>query len=350
MLISGIYSLGDEIKKTESGLSTGAVDIEIKEYNKNNQPFNGDGRNVMPGDEIILIPRINNLGLDCYLRVKIEYTINNEIFSVSDYIEGNYSSWTKKGDYYYLDQILSKKDSIDIFDKITIPNLSDEYYDKKVKINIIAEAVQAKNFDGNWKDVVIQSSVVRAYDIDYEGESSIIYEDSTNHHISLDDKFFDKLGNMLPGDKQSETFSILNSSDSKNGYYLSIDYNNLSSEEQALLRRATLLIKKQDGQILATSNLADKHVYILGIYSSGEGDIFTVEISLPKDIDNNFSKSFAKITWIFSSDVKERREKINPQTWDFSFDVSITAFLISTIGFIVVLFLGKKETDSIEKK
>ena len=42
MFISGIYSLNDEINKTESGLSTSAVDIEIKEYNQNNEPFDED--------------------------------------------------------------------------------------------------------------------------------------------------------------------------------------------------------------------------------------------------------------------------------------------------------------------
>ena len=68
---------------TESGLSTSAVDLEIKEFNQYNQPFDQDGTMVMPGEEIILIPRINNLGIDCNLRVKIDYTINNETFLVS---------------------------------------------------------------------------------------------------------------------------------------------------------------------------------------------------------------------------------------------------------------------------
>ena len=67
MCISGIYSLADEMNQTESGLSTSAVDNEIREYNQNNEPFLEDGKIVMPGDEIILIPRINNLGIECYL-------------------------------------------------------------------------------------------------------------------------------------------------------------------------------------------------------------------------------------------------------------------------------------------
>lgn len=351
MCVSGIYSIGTEIKIAESGMSTSAVDIEIKEYAENNKPFNGKGWNVMPGDEIILIPRINNLGTDCYVRVKIEYTINNEVFKEKDYIEGNYSSWTKKGDYYYYKSVLSKKDSIDIFNKVTVPNLSDEYYGKKLIVNITADAVQAKHFDGNWDDVEILSSIDRSYDIDYEGDSSVIYEDSSNRHIKLNEDFFGKLGNLHPGDKKSDNFSILNSSNSKIEYYLSIGYDSLSNEEKELLQKIKLLITKQDGQILVDSNLLDKSVYTLGIYSSGEGDIYTIELSLPKDIDNKYSKLFTKIKWIFScEEIEKGGDIINPQTWDINFDLSITAFLISTIGFIVVLFLGKKETDSIEKK
>ena len=203
MSVSGIYSLNREINVTETGISTGAVDIEIKEYN-NTQPFDEDGKSVMPGDEIVLIPRVNNLGVDCYLRAKIEYVIDGNEFPEIDYIDGTYSSWTKKGDYYYYDSVFSKKSHLDLFNKVTIPNLSSEYYGKTVVVHIIVEAVQARNFNGNWDSVDIRKSIDRAYDVDYEGESTIIYEDNTDQHITFDDSFFNKLGNMLPGDSVSE--------------------------------------------------------------------------------------------------------------------------------------------------
>ena len=62
--VIGYLMYGEELNDTTSGLSTGAVDIEIVEYNQDNQPFDQDGTMVMPGDEIILIPRVNNLGID----------------------------------------------------------------------------------------------------------------------------------------------------------------------------------------------------------------------------------------------------------------------------------------------
>ena len=348
MFVSGIYSINDEINRAESGLSTGAVDIEIKEYNQNNEPFDKDGTAVMPGDEIILIPRVNNLGIECYLRAKIEYTIDNDVFSVTDYIKGNYSSWTKSGDYYYYSSIFPKKGSVDLFNKVTIPNLSSKYNGKLVVVHIVVEAIQARNFDGNWNNVTIKKSIDRAYDIDYDGDSTIIYEDSTNHHITIDSGFFDKLGNMIPGDSIKETFKLLNSSDLESEYYLSIDYNNLTNDELKLLQKMKLVVKKQSGETIVDSNLSDKSKHSLGIYQKDEGNTFIVEVSLPNDIDNDFSKLFAKITWRFSHDAYSQSDEPVPITGD-KIDVSITVFLISSIGFLVVLILWKRETDNIEK-
>ena len=350
MCISGIYSLTDEMNKTESGLSTSAVDIEIKEYNQNNEPFQDDGKVVMPGDEIILIPRVNNLGIECYLRAKITYTIRDESFNVEDYINGNYSSWTKSGEYYYYDGVFDKETSVDLFNKVTIPNLSNDYYGSIIVVHIVVEAIQAKNFDGNWEGIEIKESVDRTYDIDYDGESSIIYEDNVHRHITLDDHFFDNLGNLLPGDSISEEITILNSTYDKNEYFVAIDYDNLSDEEKALLRSIKLKIRNSNGEELVSSNLEDKTRHSLGIYRKGGGDRLTIELSLPTDIDNDYSKLFTKIMWRFSYDVISHGNlPPNPNTWDLKFDLSIALFIASAIGFLVVLFAWKINNDDIEK-
>ena len=350
MFISGIYALNKEINTTESGISTGTVDIEIKEYNNNAQPFDLDGTVVMPGDEIVLIPRVNNLGLDCYIRTKIEYFINNEDFSVADYIEGNYSSWTKKGDYYYYDSIFFEKSSIDLFNKVTIPNLSSEYNDKKIIVSILVEAVQAKNFDGNWDNVDIRRSINRSYDIYYEGESSVIYEDGSSRHITFDDAFLNKLGNILPGDSISEDIALLNIEDSENEYYLSIDYDNLTNDEISLLQKIKLTIKKQNGEVLVNSNLANENKYTLGKYKKSEGDTFKIEVSLPSDANNDYSKLYTKIKWKFSYKSSDGEISPNPKTGDFEIDIYIIVFILSAIGLIIDMFLWKRENKIIEKK
>lgn len=354
MFISGIYSLNVELNDTVSTLSTGAVDIEIKEYDNNDGPFLEDGKSVMPGDEILLVPKVHNLGIECYLRAKISYTIDNEVFNEQDYITGNYSSWTKEGEYYYYDSSLEKDGLVELFNKVIIPNsLTQEYFGEKVIIHIVVDAIQEKNFDGNWNEVTIKQSVDRTYNIDYGGESSVIYENDVNDHIKIRDGFFNNLGNMLPGDNISEAIDILNSGNDKHEYYLAIDYNDLSDEELELLKRIKLIIRNSKGNIIIDSNLYDKNNHSLGVYQSGKGDKLKIELILPKEIDNDFSKLLTSIIWKFTIDnIKDNNYNhglINPNTWDLKFDLSITIFIISSLGLLIVLIMEKYSTDNIEK-
>ena len=351
MNISGIYSLTSEIYDAESKLSTGGVDIALTEYDKNNEIFSDNGMMVSPGEEIVLIPRISNLGIDCYLRAKITYTIDNESFNISDYIKGEYSNWTKKDDYYYLDFILKKGQTIDLFNKVKIPTFTSNPEGKVIDIHILVEVVQSKNFDGNWDNVEIKESIDRNYDMDYTGSSSVIFEEDAGKYISLDNHFFDNLDNMLPGDIASEDINIINSSYDKIEYFLSIDYENLDNLQKKLLGNINLNIKNSKGEILVSSNLADKRKLSLGTFSHNEKDKITIELSLPKNIDNEYSKILTKILWRFSYDViSHSKNPNNPNTGDFKFDWSITVFILSSIGFIIVLFFEKKNTDNRKKK
>ena len=364
MCISGIYALRDEMSDIENGLSTSSVDIEIVEYGRNNELFQEDGKKVMPGDEISLIPRVNNLGIDCYIRTKITYTVNNQEFPITNYIIGNYSTWTKNGNYYYYDSVLNQEEYVDLFNKVIIPdNLSSEYDGKEVVLHIVVDAIQEKNFDGDWEGIEIQKSIDRSYDIDYDGETSIIYEDDTNNHVTVDDDFFGHLGNMLPGDSMSELVKILNSGNKKNIYYLTIDYDELTPEEIALLQKIKLIIKNSAGEIIVDSNLANKEKLTLGTFAPGNGDSYTIELTLPSDADNEYSKLFAKIMWKFSYENADQQDEddnndnnnnhgsnTNPDTGDLKFDLSITVFLLSTLGFIITLVYGKINNKKYKEK
>ena len=350
MSISGIYALADEINKTESGLSTSAVDISLKEYNQNDELFLENGKKVMPGDEIILIPRINNLGIECYLRAKITYAVDDDIYNASDYITGNYTSWTKIDEYYYYDSVLEVEDSVDLFNKVVIPNLSLGFQERTVIIHIVVEAIQAKNFDGNWNNVEIEESIERTYDIDYSGSSSVVYEDDTNHYITLNEHFFGNLGNLLPGDTIQEEVTIENKKEDEVEFFFSVEYGELTDIERSLLRNIQIIIKNSQGEEILVSNLENKDRHSLGTYSFNEKDTVTIELSLPVNMNNDYSKLFTKVIWRFSNDIINHRiVPINPKTWDIKYDLSITVFILSAIGFVIVLFLGKKETVIIEK-
>ncbi len=349
MCISGIYSLNNEvINSTESTISTGAVDIELKEYNGSNEPFSEDGKVVVPGEQISLVPRVNNLGIECYLRMSITYTIKNEKYNELDYINGNYSTWEYKGGYYYYGSIFEKNDSIDLFNNLSIPdNLTNEHQGAKVIVHIVVEAIQAKNFDGNWNDVDIKKSIDRSYDINNHGESTVIYENNADRYLTLDDDFFGTLGGLLPGDSVSEDVKILNSSENDIKYYLSVESNDLTDEERKLLDNINLIIKTKDGEVLSTTSLLNTKNILLGDYKPSDGETLVLEISLPKKLDNEFSKILTKVLWKFSLETTESEE--TPNTGDLKFDLSITVFLLSAIGLIIVMIFERKENENIEK-
>lgn len=389
MCISGIYSLTNEvINSTENSISTGGVDIDLHEYNNRDETFNEDGKIVMPGDGIYLVPRVNNLGVECYLRMKITYTINGKKFSELDYIDGNYSTWDFKDGYYYYGSVFNKSESIDLFNKVSIPNnLANEYQGKKVIVHVIVEAIQAKNFDGNWNGIEIKESIDRSYDINAQGESTVIYENNAESYLTLDEGFFDNLAGLMPGDSVSEDLKILNNSKDDMNCYVSVETNDLTDDELNLLKNIDLIVKTKKGKVKGTKKLSEVKDFLLGSYKTGEGETLVFEISLPKELDNEFSKMLTKITWKFSIDAygvpvdpepepepekpspeepepepekpdtpEEPKEEIpkkdedTPKTGDFKFDLSITVFLLSAIGFLVVLFLERKEAEKIENK
>ena len=359
MSISGIYALTTELKDVETTISTSAVEINITEYDSYNNEFNQNGKIVMPGEVISLVPRVHNLGVDCYLRTKITCTINNKKYNEFNYIDGNYKNWNKKGDYYYYSPIFTKNNDLDIFNIITIPtNLPDADQGKKVILNIVVEAIQAKHFDGDWSKATIKQSINKSYDLDDEGSSTIIYDNDVDRHITLDNGFFDNLGNLLPGDSKSEQVTVLNRSKTKNDYYLTLQFNNLTNEEKRLLNNINIIIKNNN-KTLIENNILDfgKKSYIS--LKPNETSNLSFIVSLPKELDNSYSKTLTKITWKFSyeeskkdKDNQNDKDKkknniiiINPNTGDFKFSLSMIMFITSAIGMLIVIILLKKENN-----
>ena len=346
--ISGIYALADDvINNTESTVSTSYVDIKLEEY-QNGEQYTKENEVVMPGEVVPLNTKINNLGINCYVRAKITYILNNTKYVELNYINGNYKNWTKKDDYYYYDSILNQNEVINLFDTIQIPNeIINESSGDKLIINILVEAVQAKNFDGNWKEVDIKEAIDRSYSMDYGGKSEIIYENNADKYIDIGDGFFNNLGGLLPGDSISDQITIDNNSSNKIEYFLSNDIENLTQEEIDLLEKVNITIKNSKGKELYNGKITKVNNILLGIYNSGSNDIINFTISIPSNLDNEYSKIATKIIWVFS--VGEESSSINPKTWDLRFDWSITFFLLSALGLLIVMIIEKIKKDNIEK-
>ena len=349
MTISGIYATAVQV--TEGKLYSGGVDIEVKTYelnNTNNIEELDDESKVMPADVLSVIPIIKNNGEKCYIRIKFFYI--NENIDATDYITGFSFNWIKRGDYYYYPKALNKGESIKVFDTIKIPeNIEKITNSKRLKFEIIAEAVQEKSFvpdygeSDSWQGLVPEQVINSKYDLDINDNSNIVveFQNETNQDIELLSDFFSNMKNILPGDKYTGCVKIRNTNKKDARYYLALKFGNVG--EPGLLLPVKLLIKNQDGQVIYNGYIENGKKVFLGQYAMGEETRLDMEITFPKESENEYEYIDSKLEFIFSSDYN----KVNPQTGD-SIKVAITIFLFSAIGLVIVMLLEHRVRRNID--
>ncbi len=348
MIISGIFAMNVEINSFKNTLSTGSVDIEINEYDKNGNSFSENNSVVKLGDKINLITKVHNLGMDCYIRLKLIYKIDNNELDENYYVNGDYKLWNKTGDYYYYNSVLENNGTVQLFNELTIPTNS-SYLGKKISLNIVVEAIQAANFDNNWDEVTIKKSINRDYNINFNGNSMQIYQNDTYGQIKLSDSFFNDLENMVPGDTKSEIITIYNDSSDDNEYFLDINYDNLISDEINLLKKINVVIKKENGELIVSNDLTKIKDISLGKYKSGEKDKLIISLYLPKNVDNEYSKLLLNV--IFRFYIKNIEDSFNnPTTGDSGINIYIIIFILSTFGFLTTIYVEKKNMNNMKVK
>ena len=349
MSISGIYSLTENVvNSTENSLSTGYVDIEIIDEATN--------KIYMPGDIVDLKSKVKNTGVEAYIRVNVDYKINNSSYSVDDNFNIDSSLWTKVGDYYYFNSIVNKDEIISVFDNFLIPtSVGNEAENKNVVVKLVVEAIQSKNFTQDysssnpWNNVEITRRVERSYSSSEDGSSVIVYENGADNYLTIRNGFFDTLGNLLPGDSLSEDIDIDNKSGREIGFYFATKFDGLTDEERLLLQSIKLNIKDRDNNILYDGILlSDKK--LLKSYGIGQKDKLKVTVTLPDNLDNRFSTLVTKLIWSFTCDKFENGVPVNPNTGEYRLDMSIKVFVFSSIALIIVLILAKIDSLDREKK
>ena len=356
MFASGIYALTN-LSTTGKSFSTSGVNIEIEEFTLNSENeevrFNSDEPiPVMPGQEVNLIAKVNNLGANCYVRVKTILERNSQ--DISSNILGMPSEWKKQGEYYYYSAEVASKNIIEIFKNIKIPEEISNSEDE-IKLRIIAEAVQAKNFDQDlaledpWHGIEIAECIDSSYTIDDDestNKMTIKYENNANDDIKIADKFLEDFKGIMPGDKITENVVIKNTNENEAEYFVGIEAENLTDKEKELLEKITLRILNGSGQVVYDGSLLKLNNLSLGKYESGSGDNLTFEINVPSELGNEFAILNPNITWKFTADYKAGqniKKTGNPKTGDSGVDMFLTLFFLSTVGLIVVIVLEFRE-------
>ena len=347
MSVSGIYALNESISDTESPVSTSYVDINLSSSLTN--------KNIMPGDVVYWNTFINNLGIDCYVRTKIDYIVKDDYLSVSDNFSIDSSKWKKIGDYFYYDSILKENASLQLFNNFLVTSsLDNNYANEEVVFNITVEAIQTKNFTPDysssspWKEYSINKRINRTYSIN-QVNSYIVYENGADKYLTINSNFFSELNNLVPGDVISEQIEVENLTNKNVDIYYSITSDNLNIYTKELFESLRLVITDMDNNVLYDGALLDYKKHYLKTYEIKDSDLLTFTISFPPHLDNDYSIISTNVVWTFSIDnVKELPE--NPKTMDEGISESIKVFILSFIGLIITLIIAKIKTLNIEKK
>lgn len=375
MCISGIYAFtNSQILTVKNEVNTGAINIELKEYSVQNGQeliYTDSETMVLPGQIISLIPRISNKGDSSYVRAKLLYTSEDDsMIQITDNnVEGMGENWVKKGNYWYYKNVVNSGESVDVFKSLRIPtDVPNEFQGKSIYLNIIAEAVQASNFnpdfnsDSPWNNIEVKEANTnyQADMVQINSGAIVEYENSANLYLEVSENFFNKLGHILPGDSISETVSINNKKDTSIEYFVStIKPDGVSDEGLELLKKIQLKIVSGNG-VIYEGKLYGLENVSLGKYISKSKENIEFIITVPSELGNEYANIASTIKWDFSISEGEKEPEPqpepekkpeepkpeSPQTGDTKFIIAIIVFIISAVGLIVVLILEKKQKNN----
>lgn len=298
----------------------GVVDIRLEEYQIRNGKEVSYPKNktvyLVPGMVISQIPRIYNEGADCYVRAKLTFRNTDELDETSFNMGKN---WKLADDgYWYYTKVLSADDDVDIFSELHIPDdFSQEAENDKIRLNISVDAIQAENFEPNFKRAKPWGNTkIVAYeeDRDYEYRQyshsnkqlfTVTYDGDAGTLVTNQKDFFTNMPALMPGDEFSDSLTIRNNGKNPIKLYFSTKYN---ENDLKLLEKLHLTINKTiDGTTtqIYDGNLAAQDLsksVLIKEFAAGETGTMSFTISVPKELTNEYALRDSDVTWTFSSD------------------------------------------------
>lgn len=340
----------------DNNLSTGFVDISLEEYEEG---INGDlveytgSRELLPGAKISKIPRIENNGSSCYVRTKLDFSIEE----LNDSYYGMPKGWVKgSDDYWYYTYVIEPKDHVDIFEGIQVPEDFDSTnMGKDAKLEIAVDAVQADNFipdyDSNspWGTVEIKKLVkgenheITNLEVENPKKFEIQYDSKTKALVSNEQDFFQNMGNVMPGDKYSDVIKLKNTGSEKADLYFKT-----FTEDSKLLSKIKLNIQFGNKEIYSgtlDSKELSNEIKLASI-EPGNSEQLKFSVEVPKDLDNDYALSNEKVRWMFSAE--EMSSKIpngnGPKTGVEDMSALYLAGMMSSL-FVMLYMVYRKETE-----
>lgn len=298
-------------------ISTGDINIDLKELEKKGNrevPYH-DQKMILPGDHISKIPRIINRSEPCWIRVKITYT--DDLEKVKGLNDGNISGmperWVKRGEYFYYTGKLKQGESVDVFTEVSVPEeWSEICQEKHLGIKIVADAIQAENFNPDframtpWGNQKIQRCIHDTDGLIVKKRDpvklKVEFEGNAHKLIAAPDDFFSGFSTAMPGDVFEDSVEIRNTTENKAEIFFRTSPECKSVKDQEFLKKLKLEISA-DGKNLYTGNLLAASLnkaISLGKFTSGKSGRMEFKVTVPSELDNAYALRNGDVKWIFS--------------------------------------------------
>ena len=123
----------------------------------------------------------------------------------------------------------------------------------------------------------------------------------------------------------------------------------MNSYEKKLFESFNIVIEDENNNILYNGAMLDYNKHFLKTYSKNATGRLKLTVTMPLDLDNDYSLILTNIVWKFSVGTAEEIPN-NPRTGEDNLNMSIRVFILSFIGLVVVLILAKLNTIDRNKK
>lgn len=335
---SPVWAGEEESLQVENRIVLDKVEIVLEEFQENEAGERSPWETPecsYPGEEISKIPVIENQGVPCYLRVRVDFQESEELPNLwnEDCLIGvDEEKWCPVREdgalFYYLREPLASGAKTELFYAVKLPEAwGNETAGTSFGLKLSPEAVQADHFvqdleqEHPWGDVIIEDYEKKNQEQGYQGGEGPFQIGCSPLAMKLiaspDGLFFLNFNGKLPGDLLTGETELFNRWEEPVELFLRIENGENKTEEAEILLKeiqVKLTLKEEGGEakILYQGPLGPEGgeaEMSLGRFPPGYEGKLCVEAEIPSELDNAFTLTDVITRWSFRTAGEE------PVTW-----------------------------------
>lgn len=151
LLTQGTLAYYTTIGTATNVITSGNLELTIREMTDQGTPFPSDGVFIVPGDVVSKVVTVENTcDHPFYLRVKLVYGVDSQALSSEECFKLNIdtANWAfRDGWYYYTGIVQPGEETPAVFSHVEIigSKVDNSYLGKTLSVSVLAQAVQSEN-------------------------------------------------------------------------------------------------------------------------------------------------------------------------------------------------------------